>query len=200
MGEPAVTVIQPLKYYHEEFLRKSVGSIVNQTSPSWRLLVVVEANDLDLFRRFLADELVDPRISLLANRGKGFPGAINTGMRAAATEFACILLADDMFAPDAIQVLNRYIREHSRVDFFHSSRMMIDENDVPISSVYRSRESFRLEEFYWGSPVKHLLCWRREKGLSVGGIDESILVTCEKISRCASVHGPRSAAPFSTQA
>jgi hypothetical protein len=29
-------------------------------------------------------------------------------------------------------------------------------------------------DFVSGSPVKHLLCWRRERGLSIGGIDESI--------------------------
>lgn len=43
-----VTVILPLKYYHDEFLRRAVRSIVLQTFPSWSLLVVVEAKDLGL--------------------------------------------------------------------------------------------------------------------------------------------------------
>jgi GT2 family glycosyltransferase len=175
MSEPLITIIMPLKYYHDEFLRRSVGSIVRQSCPSWRLVIVVEEGDLDLFRRLLAEELADPRIDIVANTRKGFPGAINTGMRHAATPFVSILLADDMVSDDTIEVLGGYIRSYPEVDFFHSSRIVVDECDTPISSVHRSKEHFRLADFHWGSPVKHLLCWRREKGLAIGGIDESVL-------------------------
>jgi hypothetical protein len=41
-------------------------------------------------------------------------------------------------------------------------------------SVMGSRDTFRVEDFVWGSPVKHLLCFRREKALAVGGLDESL--------------------------
>ena len=175
MSEPLISIIMPLRYYHDEFLRRSVRSIVRQSCPSWRLLVVVEADELASFERLLAEELADPRIDIVPNETKGFPGAINTGMRRAATPFVSILLADDMVSDDTVEILSGYIRSHPEVDFFHSSRLVIDESDTPISSVHRSKESFRLDDFRWGSPVKHLLCWRREKGLSVGGIDESIL-------------------------
>jgi hypothetical protein len=51
---------------------------------------------------------------------------------------------------------------------------VVDEYDRQISPVHRSRERFRLDEFFAYSPVKHLLCWRRERGLAVGGMDESL--------------------------
>ena len=175
MSRPLITVIMPLKYYHPEFLTKSVQSITQQTSPCWHLLIVVEKTDVDKFKTLLQKECTDSRVDIIVNQGGKFPGAINTGMRQAKTNFAAILLADDMWSNDAVEILNRYIAEYPSIDFFHSSRIIIDEHDTPISSIHRSKETFNLNEFRWGSPVKHLLCWRREKGLSVGGIDESIL-------------------------
>ena len=165
----------PLKYYHLEFLAKSIESIKQQSCPDWNLLIVVEKTDVDEFRKLLEKELDDPRIDVISNQGAKFPGAINTGVRHATTDFVAILLADDMWSRDAVEILNRYIVEYPSVDFFHSSRVVVDEHDRPISSIHRSKESFKLSEFRWGSPVKHLLCWRRDRGLSVGGVDESIL-------------------------
>lgn len=165
----------PLKYYHPEFLRKSVQSITQQSCPYWNLVIVVEKTDFTKFRQLFEKELSDPRIDVIVNQGWKFPGAINTGVRHAKTDFIAILLADDMWANNAVEILNKYIAEYPSVDFFHSSRIVIDEHDTPLSSIRLSKETFNLNDFRWGSPVKHLLCWRRAKGLEVGGIDESIL-------------------------
>jgi len=168
-------VIMPLKYYHPEFLEKSVRSITQQSCPDWNLRIVVEQADFTRLTSLFHDELRNPRIRLIVNSGFRFPGAINAGVRNAQTDFVAILLADDMWATNAVDVLSRYIERYPHVDFFHSSRIVIDENDKPISSVFQSKDTFRLNDFQWGSPVKHLLCWNREKGLLVGGIDETIL-------------------------
>jgi glycosyltransferase involved in cell wall biosynthesis len=165
----------PLKYYHLEFLQKSIRSITQQSCPYWNLAIVVEKADFDTLRKLLEKELNDPRIAMIINQGAKFPGAVNTGMRYAKTDFASILLADDMWSHDAVEILNGYITKYPQIDFFHSSRIIIDENDTPISSIYYSKPNFSLSDFKWGSPVKHLLCWRKNKGLAVGGIDESIL-------------------------
>ena len=169
-----LSVLMPLKHYHSGFLGKAIGSLFGQSRPDWRLLIVGERTDLPAFRDLLASERQDPRVSLIANEGRGLSGAFNTGIRMAATEFVGILLADDMWAPDAVDLLHRYIDRHPAIDFFHSSRMIIDEDDRPISSVHRSRESFEWKDFLRGSPVKHLLCWRKAFALSVGGMDETL--------------------------
>jgi glycosyltransferase involved in cell wall biosynthesis len=171
---PLVTVIMPLKYYHPEFLKKAVQSIIQQSCPDWKLLVAVEQSDFDRLTALFNEQFNDSRVEIIVNQGWSFPGAINTAMRSAKTDFVAILLADDMYSCDAVEILNKYITEFPGINFFHSSRIVIDENDRPISPVYPSRETFSLSEFKWGSPVKHLLCWRTEKGLSVGGVDESI--------------------------
>jgi glycosyltransferase involved in cell wall biosynthesis len=172
-NDPGLTVIMPLKNYHDGFLRKALESVFRQTSPSWRLLIVVEPADLDTFETLLRDETKDPRVEIVVNQGYRLAGAINSGMRCATTDFVALLLADDMWSTDAVETLTGYIERYPEVDFFHSSRRYLDEEGRFISSVYPSKEHVHLEDFKFG-PVKHLLCWRRSKALSIGGLDESL--------------------------
>jgi glycosyltransferase involved in cell wall biosynthesis len=175
VGNPvAVTAIIPLKHCHEPYLRAALRSLTEQTSPDWRGLIVVEPADRRRFHALLAPELADRRLALIVNRGRQLAGAINTGMHAATSAFVALLLGDDLWAPEAVAVLTAAIHAHPDTDFFHSARRVIDGEGRPLSSVHRSRADFALSEFVGGSPVKHLLCWRRTKGLAVGGLDESL--------------------------
>jgi glycosyltransferase involved in cell wall biosynthesis len=169
-----VTALMPLRNFHEDFLRRSIASLTTQTSSDWRLVIIIEREDLSKFTKLLASELADPRTRLVINEGRKLAGALNTGMRRAESPFVGILLSDDAWAPEAVEILTSRIRNDPDVDFFHSSRVMIDENDQPISDVYMSRETFDMKDFLVTGPVKHLLCWRRELALSFGGMDESL--------------------------
>lgn len=169
-----VTAILPLRHYHRPYLDQCLGSLLAQGCARWRCLVVVEPSQRDHFAAALAGVLRDPRLRLLDNRGRALAGAINTGMGAADTEFVALLLGDDLWAPEAVAVLDHAIAAFPDVDFFHSARRVIDDAGAPISSVHPSRETFTLDDFARASPVKHLLCWRRATGLAAGGLDETI--------------------------
>jgi glycosyl transferase family 2 len=108
------------------------------------------------------------------NGGRKLAGAINTGIRASRTEFVAILLADDMWAREAVEVLERNITQHRDVDFFHSARRVVDDEGKPRSGVMRAAPQVDSAAFARGSPVKHLLCFRRDMALAVGGLDESL--------------------------
>ncbi len=174
MDETRLTVLMPIKHYAEGFLAQSLRSITTQTCAAWRLIVIVEPADRTQFEAVLRSPLADPRVRLTTNRGRKLAGAINSGIHAADTEFVALLLADDLWALEAVQVLDRCIRQQRDVDFFHSSRQVIDAEGTPISSVHRSRGSFSLDDFKRASPVKHLLCWRRSTALAIGGLDETL--------------------------
>ena len=172
---PTLTALMPVRAHHEGFLHEAVGSLQSQTMPNWRLLVIVEKSDRAELERTLSRHLADSRVELIVNEGSKLAGAFNTGMRRAWTEFVAILLGDDLWSPDTVAVLSKSIGAQPEVDFFHSSRRIVDEAGRPISSIHRSRPDVTLEDFgATGSPVKHLLCWRREKGLEIGGMDESL--------------------------
>jgi GT2 family glycosyltransferase len=174
MNEPLITALLPVKEFHPEYLARALASMLEQTSPAWRLLIVGEEPMTDGLADALAPALRDKRVELVVNEGRQLAGAINTGMRRAATEYTAILLGDDEWAPEAVEVLGGAIERSPDVDFFHSSRVIIDEDSQAISSIYRAQERFTLEDFVHGSPVKHLLCWKRSAGLAIGGLDESL--------------------------
>jgi glycosyl transferase family 2 len=111
---------------------------------------------------------------VIANDGRGLAAALNTGMRQAETAFVSSLYADDMWTPQAVEVLTESILAHPEVDFFHSARRFVDDHGEPISSVHPSVPLRRVEDFVWGPVVKHLHCWRLETALAIGGMDESL--------------------------
>jgi GT2 family glycosyltransferase len=174
MGPPSVTALMPVKAYHEPYLRDAVGSMVAQTCPDWRLLVIAENAGRAGLERLLDHHLDDPRVELIVNEGRKLAGAFNTGMRRAQTEYVAILLGDDAWAPEAVEVLGAAAAASPATDFFHSARRIVDGRGRLISSVHPARSDVSPDDFARFSPVKHLLCWRREAGLAIGGMDESL--------------------------
>ena len=170
----ALTALLPVKDYHEGYLREAVDSLHGQSNPDWELLVIGERENLSELGAFLEADLADERVTLVASEGRRLAGALNTGMRSARTEFVGILLGDDMWSPDAVAALAAAISANPDADFFHSARIVIDESGRPLSSVHPARETVSAADFEVESPVKHLLCWRRELALSFGGMDEAL--------------------------
>jgi len=173
---PLIGVIVPVKDPHPAFLNEALESILVQTVPRWRLAIVAEPDELSRIEAQLRHLTADPRVRLLANEGRGHAGAVNTAMRAADTEFVALLLGDDLWHPDAIAVLEDHITRYSNADFFHSARRIVNDRGEPISGVHPPRPAVTLADFRAGTPVKHLLCWRRRLGLRVGGLDERIQI------------------------
>jgi glycosyltransferase involved in cell wall biosynthesis len=169
-----VTILIPIKAYDWPYLEQALQSVRDQTSPDWRLLVIVEPGDADHFTAVLGDRLLDSRTALITYEGRALAGKLKTGMRHATTDFAASLLGDDLWSPTAVEVLTRHIEAFPRVDFFTSSRRYIDDDGRSISSVNKSVQVEAPKDFERGSPVKHLLCWRVRKALSLGGVDESL--------------------------
>jgi glycosyltransferase involved in cell wall biosynthesis len=172
--ESLVTALVPVRAYSSPYLTDAIESLQQQTSPTWQSRIVVEPRERAGIESGLGSLLDDPRIVIIENEGRNLAGAFNTGMRTATTEFVAILLADDLWTPDAVAVLEREIRDRPTVDFFHSARRVIDDDGESISSVHPPTPTVTLADFQTRSPVKHLLCWRRAMAIDIGGMDESL--------------------------
>jgi hypothetical protein len=167
-------VLLPVKHYVPEYLRESLGSLLGQSCPRWRALVIHCRGARAELEAHLGEDAADPRIEFIERETPKLAGALNTGMRTAETEFTTVLFGDDLWAPETVAVLERNIAARPDVDFFHSARRFIDDQGKPVSGVLPAEPDVRLETFFDRAPVKHLLCWRRELALSIGGIDESL--------------------------
>jgi glycosyltransferase involved in cell wall biosynthesis len=165
-----LTAIVPVRRAHPEFLRRAIGSLLDQTRPDWRALVAVHAPERAEVEALLP---ADDRIELLDDHG-GLAARVNLAMRHAGTEFVAQLNADDRWAPEAVAVLAEHLRARPDADFLHTGRVFVDEHDRPLSQPYLPRDDVTLAAFADHAPVKHLMCWRRELALRAGGMDESI--------------------------
>jgi glycosyltransferase involved in cell wall biosynthesis len=174
MTSDELTVFIPVRHFHPEFLRHAVRSVLAQTRADWKLLIVGDEHADEDFRPVLRGLVDDPRIRVVNRTGKNLAAAYNTAMRLASTEFIAVLLGDDMLSPNAVEVMGNAIRAMPAADFFYTGRYFIDENNQRISADYYPRSPLTLDDFARTSPVKHLMCWRVSKGLSVGGVDETL--------------------------
>jgi len=173
MVDTPIAIILPVKHYVPRYLKAAVQSVLDQSSDDWRLVLMADRSVAAELETFLQRELSDSRFQLVNTGTANLAATINAGMKQASTEFVTLLLGDDILVVDAIEVLHRAIRAQPNVDFFHSSRRIVDGEGNSISSVYASRSHFEWKDFLNGSPVKHLLCWRREMALAIGGVDEA---------------------------
>jgi glycosyltransferase involved in cell wall biosynthesis len=174
---PLVTVLMPCKDPKVSFFREALNSVFSQTTPLWSLIIIDDhSRDKEIIG--ILGELGNPKVvklSLLKNGSNLITGALNTGMRHAKTPYVCSLHCDDLLDENAIEVLNTYISEYPDIDYFHSSRVHINEDGYPIGSVKRVRESFSPSDFKnYDAPVKHLHCWKVKSALAIGGMDESL--------------------------
>ncbi len=167
-------MLVPVKHYVPEYLREAVASLLAQSSPRWRALVIHCHGARAELEAQLGDAAADSRIEFIERERPKLAGALNSGMRAAETEFTTVLFADDLWSPETVEVLERNIATRTGVDFFHSARRFVDDQGRSISGVHPAEPDVRLETFFDRVPVKHLLCWRRDLALSIGGIDESL--------------------------
>ena len=174
MSDDRITIFIPVRHFHPAYLRQAVASVFAQTRTDWKLLIVGDRNEGGHFRQLLSAELEDPRVRVIDRDGLRLAGAYNSAMRSADTEFIAALLGDDMLAPNAVETLGEFIRRFPDGDFFNTGRYFIDGDSRRISSDYLPRTSFKTEDFWSASPVKHMLCWRRSVGLACGGVDETL--------------------------
>ena len=173
MPEPRLTVLMPVRDYQPAYLKRALSSVLGQTSPRWRLVVIDDGSGGAL-GEVLRPALSDERVRLVQSVPRGFAAALNTGQRQARTDFISVLFADDMLAATAVEVFTSYIERLPEIDVFHASRLFVDEQGRPISEVQHARKTFTLADFQDGSPVKHPIVWRRELALALGGMDESL--------------------------
>jgi len=171
-----VTVLMPCKDPKGAFFKKTLESVFSQNTPVWNLIVIVDHNEKIATINDLKELSIskDKRVSVIKNESKLITGALNTGMKYAKTPYVCSVHCDDLLDRKAIGVLNGYIKKYPDIDYFHSSRVHINEDGSAVGPMLKARESFNLSDFKHFGPVKHLHCWKVKSALYIGGMDESL--------------------------
>jgi glycosyltransferase involved in cell wall biosynthesis len=98
----AVSIVLPT-HNREAYLRESIGSVLAQTWPDWRL-IVVDDGSTDGTAAYLAG-LADPRISVIRHDRCANPARLrNAGLARVTSRLVAFLDSDDRWAPDKLAV------------------------------------------------------------------------------------------------
>lgn len=174
---PKVTVIIPC-YNRDNFIQKTVDSVLNQTYFNIEI-VVVDDGSTDSTRQIL-DSYGDS-IEILEHPGrknKGQSASINLAMRSTESEYVALLDSDDLFAPNKIKQQVAYLEENPDIGLVYSNGFAIDEEGRKLYEIYqkghveKSDPNRVLLDCYFLVPNNSLV--RHSAFNLAGGVDESL--------------------------
>ena len=116
------------------FLKEAVASVLAQTDPNWRLLVVDDGYPDETLPAWFAG-LNDSRISYLRNiENLGANGNFQKCLSLVTSEFCVVMGADDILEPDYIEVVTRAVLQYPEASIIHPGIKIVDEKNNLIST------------------------------------------------------------------
>jgi glycosyltransferase involved in cell wall biosynthesis len=144
------------------FMKQTVQSILNQSDPNWRLVVVDDGYPDDTLPGWFAS-LQDQRIEYQRNvQNLGANGNFQKCLGLLSAEYCLVMGADDLLEPNFVERINDLIRANPGISMIHPGVKVIDENNDFISTrtdqVKKSiRESQGISKVLSGEPLARSL-------------------------------------------
>ena len=144
------------------FMKQTVQSIIDQSDPNWRLVVVDDGYPDDTLPGWFAS-LEDQRIEYQRNgQNLGANGNFQKCLGLLSAEYCLVMGADDLLEPNFVERINDLIRANPGISMIHPGVKVIDENNDFISTrsdqVKKSiRESQGISKVLSGEPLARSL-------------------------------------------
>lgn len=124
---PSVTVLVPA-YRHEQWIERTLGSILAQRGVALRVLVVDDASDDGTAAR--ARALADPRVEVVENpRNLGLGSSLNAALAQVTTPYVALLNSDDLFHPERLAQCLRVLDADAAASVVATEFEFIDASD-----------------------------------------------------------------------
>lgn len=176
---PEVDVIVPA-YNAERYLVEALDSVVAQTFPDWRIVLVDDGSTdgTAAIAKGYASRL-GARMLYLYQANRGLPAARNTAIRNSDAELLALLDADDVWLPDRLAESVKVFRGRPEVGLAYGFIEGIDQHGEVISTfatASRHAQGHVAHHIYMRS--LHLPCptvtFRRQAALQAGLFDETL--------------------------
>lgn len=127
--QPDVFVMVP-SCNHAPFIERCLRSIIGQTLPPKKLLVIDDGsrdNSVEIIERVLLDCPFDSELIVQQNRG--LSGTLNRGLSMSSAEFFGYLGSDDVWLPEFLERRVEMLMSDPEVSTAYGNAFLIDEND-----------------------------------------------------------------------
>ena len=154
---PIISVLMSVYNEPEEYLRKSIESILNQTFKDFEFIII-----LDNPKNKKAEEIIkeyqkyDKRIVFIKNeKNLGLAASLNRGIDIAKGVYIARMDADDISFPERLERQFKYMEKNKDVDLLFSWVYFIDEKDKVLKEFRPSKEKVKnLRKYFF---KEHLL-------------------------------------------
>ena len=159
-------------YQAATLIVQCVESALAQTLPANEIIVVDDGSTDGT-----ADRLAQyrDRIVYIRQENRGLPAALNTGVRAASTDFVAILDADDAYEPERLAAFGELAQARPDLDIL-TTDAYLDVNGTVVGRFYDATP-FEPEQQRLEIIDRCFVTWpaiRRERLLELGGYDEAM--------------------------
>lgn len=130
-----MTIDIALPFYGDvDFMKQTVASVLNQTDPDWRLIVVDDGYPDETLPGWFSG-LNDPRVAYSRNeKNLGANGNFQKCLSLVSSEFCVVMGADDLLEPEFIEVINETLKLNSEASMVHPGVKVIDEQNLEFVS------------------------------------------------------------------
>ena len=116
------------------FMKQTVQSILNQSNPNWKLIVVDDGYPDETIPSWFAG-LGDDRVQYQRNQNNlGANGNFQKCLGLLSAEYCLVMGADDLLEPNFVERINELIATHPGVSMIHPGVKVIDEKNEFIST------------------------------------------------------------------
>ena len=124
--KPKISVLMPV-YNGDQFLDKSIKSILNQTFNNFEYIIINDGSTDDSLR--IIESYKDRRMKIISySNNMGIAFALNNGLSVAKGDYIARQDQDDISYPDRFMLQIEYL-ENNDVDLVDTNFIFIDEND-----------------------------------------------------------------------
>lgn len=166
---PKVSIILPT-YNGEKYLKQAIDSILAQTYTDWELILVDDCSTdatADIVEQYVG---TDDRIYAIHNIcNQKLPTSLNIGFAAARGEYFTWTSDDNLYLPDAIAVMARYLDKYEDVPMVRASMNFIDAE----GRVIGQSEGYTDEKMYAFNCLGACFMYRKKVRDTIGDYDVS---------------------------
>ena len=174
-NKPQLSVLMTV-YNGDDFLHKSIDSILDQTYTNFEFIIVDDGSRDRTWRILKEYEAKDQRIVLLRNgTNMGVPRSSNKGLGIARGQYVARMDADDISMPERLAVQVAFLDEHPEVGVVGSFVQLFD-LDETLGNVwhYPTRHALIKWSLCFHSPLAHpSVVFRRAIVEHIGGYDDA---------------------------
>lgn len=173
-----VSVIIPI-YNTEKYIEETILSVLKQTHSNLELIVVDDGSTDNTFKFLEAICKDDRRIKLIKQKNQGVSIARNTGFSVSKGSYIAYLDADDVWAPNCLELMLIKFSSDKFLGLVHGDYQMMDENSQKTAKVYSGHEGYLLDNLLLGGGGEYIFgisggLVKREVIETVGGFDKEL--------------------------